>query len=81
MNEKYFEILATIFFAVLAWIVNRQVKRIDQLEKDINSMRLNYLDRFDKVSKKLEAIHIDVAKINTTLELYDAKRIRKIKRN
>ena len=67
MEQKIFEILATLFFAVLAWIVNRQVKRIDQLEKDINSMRLNYLDRFDQVSKKLEAIHVDIAIISTTL--------------
>ena len=67
MEYKIIEILLTFFLAFLTWLLRQQIKRIDQLEKDSNSIRFNYLDRFTEMSKKLEAIHIDIAVIKNNL--------------
>ena len=49
MEYKIIEILLTFFLAFLTWLLRQQIKRIDQLEKDSNSIRFNYLDRFTEI--------------------------------
>ena len=48
MAEAIFGTLITGFLGLIAWVGNRQIKRLDVVEKTNNDIKYNYLDRFGK---------------------------------
>jgi len=67
LDAKYFEILITVFLAVISWIVIREIKRIDGIENENKLIKENYLDRFENISSKLNDMHTDIALIKNDL--------------
>ena len=62
---------ASIVSAVIGYLIKhnatREIKKIDDVEKEVKEVKENYMDRFAKVNGKLDDLKQDVISIKTFL--------------